>query len=123
MKNGKLTETKINTHLQEVSEEKRLIQMRMKELQEELNKKEEVEKELKKKKEYISNKEPRVSDHALLRYFERIEGYNMEEIKKKILSPRVIDQMNILGSKGVYAADDFYVLVKNKTVVTVYKGE
>lgn len=123
MKNGKLTETKINTHLQEISEEERILEMRKAEIEQQLRAKQQVKQKLQQKKEKIQSKEPTVSDHCLLRYFQRIEGYDLEEIKRRILSPRVLEQIDTLGSKGVYATEDFYVVVKNKVALTVYRGE
>lgn len=123
MKNGKLTETKINTHLQEISEEERILEMRKREIDEQLQAKKEVKEKLLKKKQKIQSKEPAVSDHCLLRFFERIEGYDLEEVRKRILTPKILQQIDTLGSKGVYATEDFYVVVKNKVALTVYRGE
>jgi len=38
-------------------------------------------------------KEPRVSDHAVVRYLERIYGFSFEDVRKELLTPVVIAAM------------------------------
>lgn len=95
--------------------------------------KESSEKEIKKineeksvlEKQIFKLKNPetlKVSEHGLLRYVERIENINIEEIKKKILSPSIINMVNTLGGNGTYPHEDGYkVIVKNNIITTVIK--
>lgn len=67
---------------------------------------------------YETQKEPTITEHAILRYIERVIGINLEEIKAKILSGQVREMIQKLGS-GKFPADGFRVVVKNGTVITV----
>lgn len=73
----------------------------------------------------IKSEEARVvvSDHAILRYLERIEGVDIQAVKAKILTGNVAEQIQTLGSgelplltnSGVEAR----VMFRNYTVVTI----
>ena len=63
----------------------------------------------------------RVSEHAILRYLERVKGINISEIEKEILSDEVLNLVNQLGGTGGYPNKDFKVLMKNYTVTTITK--
>lgn len=69
-------------------------------------------KRLKKREEVI------VSEHALLRYCERVLGIDLEEIKHKLLPESTIDQIKTLKS-GIFPSKDLKLVVKNKIVVTI----
>lgn len=47
-----------------------------------------------------STEEPIVSEHALLRYIERVYNIDMDEIRKEILSPTVLTLVKTLGKNG-----------------------
>lgn len=59
-----------------------------------------------------------VSEHALLRYFERVENNNLEDIKKKILPPDTEKMVMELGD-GTYPVGIHKIKVKDNTIVTV----
>ena len=61
----------------------------------------------------------RVSEHAILRYFERVKGYDLSEIEDEILSKDVIELVEKLGGNGGYPNKNFKVMMKNYTVTTV----
>ena len=61
----------------------------------------------------------RVSEHAIVRYFERVKGFNIIDIEKEILTDEVLDLVDKLGVTGGYPNKDFKVLIKNFTVTTV----
>lgn len=62
----------------------------------------------------------KVSEHAIVRYFERVKGFNIEEIEKEILSENVVSLINKLdGNNGTYPNGDYSVILKNNTVITV----
>jgi len=61
----------------------------------------------------------KVSEHAIVRYFERVKGYDIEQIEKDILSEQVLRLVATLGGNGSYPNDGFSVLMKNYTVTTV----
>lgn len=45
-------------------------------------------------------KAPRVSDHAVLRFLERKHGFDFEAVRKSLLTPAVVQAMNV-GAEGV----------------------
>ncbi len=69
---------------------------------------------------YRTNENAAVSDHAIVRYFERVMGVDLEEVTDKILPPEMEESVEILGS-GHFPVNDgeFKIVVKNGVVVTV----
>jgi hypothetical protein len=55
-----------------------------------------------------------VSEHAIVRYFERVLGYDIEDIKTQILPPDVKQLVNGTFQVGIHK-----VKVKDNTIVTV----
>ncbi len=74
-------------------------------------------------KEQISKidrvEEFKVSEHAIVRYFERVKGFNMDEIQAEILSEKIKEMTKTLGTSGSYPNEGFSVLMKNSTVTTI----
>ena len=70
--------------------------------------------------------DPIVSEHALLRYFERVEGYDLEAIKKKILPEPVAQQIKTIRS-GTFPVGNngssFRLRVKDHVVITILTPE
>jgi hypothetical protein len=66
-----------------------------------------------------------VSDHAIVRYLERIEGIDIEKLKKMIVGDGRIAQAVKTLSSGIFPSEDgvFMLIVKDKVVVTVIKYE
>lgn len=58
----------------------------------------------------------RITEHAIIRYFERIEGYNIDDIRQKITigAPR-----NLVGIKK-YTSGDIQVICEGNCVLTLY---
>jgi hypothetical protein len=61
-----------------------------------------------------------VTDHAKLRYLERVEAINPADVVSKILTPQLREMVKTLGD-GKYPVDDFQVVVSNNSVITVIK--
>ncbi len=61
-----------------------------------------------------------VTDHAVIRYLERIEGRNIEEIRKKLITSDICEKVEILG-EGTYPLDEINckIFIKDKKVLTV----
>jgi hypothetical protein len=59
-----------------------------------------------------------ISEHAVLRFLERVRGEDLESIKQQILSEDLKKQIQVLGD-GTYPVKDFKVLVRNNIIVTV----
>jgi len=65
----------------------------------------------------IANTKPRVSDHAVIRYLERIHGFNFEDQRKELLSNEVIEAMKV-GVKTI-KRDGYSLVLKGNVVVTI----
>jgi len=61
----------------------------------------------------------KVSDHAIVRYFERVKGFDMAEIQGEILSEEVLVMVEKLGGNGSFPNKDYSVVMKNNVVVTI----
>jgi len=72
-----------------------------------------------------ASKEPRVSDHALLRYCERVMGANLAEIRHALLI-QTADKIGVLGS-GSFPISTPYgkatAIVRESTIVTVLTND
>lgn len=70
------------------------------------------------KRKKLKRGDVKVTDHAVLRYFERMEGYNIDEVYELIgKGVKKTDGM----SKQVNA--DMTVVVEGDTIVTLYRNE
>lgn len=67
--------------------------------------------------------QPKVSEHAFLRYFQRVEGYDLNEIRNKILPTDTLKIIDVLGKSGIYPVENFKVVLKDNTVVTILTGD
>lgn len=68
-----------------------------------------------------SQEPPKVSDHAVLRYLERVKGVDIESLKNEILSEPVLKMVKTLGGNGKYPNSGFKLVMKDNTVVTILK--
>lgn len=59
-----------------------------------------------------------VSEHAILRYLERVMKIDLEEIKLKILPDKLAEPIRTMGS-GTYPADTHRVKIKDNVVITI----
>ena len=67
-----------------------------------------------------NKKEIYVSEHALVRYFERVKGFDIEEVKKEILSESVMQMVSVLGGSGQYPNENGYgIVLDNFRVATI----
>ena len=60
-----------------------------------------------------------VSEHAMLRYIERVLGINLKEIEKCILTDEVKEQYKIVGNGRFPINDEFRALIRDNVVVTI----
>lgn len=61
----------------------------------------------------------KVSDHAIIRYFERVRGYNIAEVEQEILNDRVRQMIETLGGNGTYPNEDYSIVIRDYTVTTI----
>jgi len=59
-----------------------------------------------------------VSEHAILRYFERVLNFNLEEIRTKILPEWLMGRAKMLGN-GTYPNENYKLKVRDSVVVTI----
>jgi hypothetical protein len=59
-----------------------------------------------------------VTDHAVIRYLERVNGLNIEEIRKDILSSGLI-KFGIEYGSGKYSLNGFTAVLRDGKVVTI----
>jgi hypothetical protein len=64
---------------------------------------------------------PTVSDHALVRYLERVHGLNFEPIRKRILTDQVLSAID--GGAHHVLTGTFIVALNGKTVVTILTND
>lgn len=62
----------------------------------------------------------KVTEHSIIRYFERFEGYDIDEIRNKITGGSLKSQVDKHGT-GKYTVGDMTVVVDGNYVITVYK--
>lgn len=62
---------------------------------------------------------PQISDHALLRYMERVMGFDVEVVRKKMLKPEVISAVDA-GAASV-KIDGLEMKIKERVITTVVK--
>lgn len=60
-----------------------------------------------------------VSEHAIIRYLERVYKLDVEKIKQEILPEKILKQAKMIGN-GRYGVIDHTLLIKDNVVVTVY---
>lgn len=110
----------LNSQLQKAQGEREALKSEIGSKQRELQIKESSILDLKKQICRLqSSKNPIVSEHALLRYFERVLGYDLDEIKSDILTESVRQQLDVVGGNGKFPNKDHFAVVKNYTVITV----
>ena len=68
---------------------------------------------------FENNKNIKVSEHAIVRYFERVKGFDISDIEKEILTDEVLMLVEQLGGTGGYPNRNFKVLMKDYTVTTI----
>jgi hypothetical protein len=81
----------------------------------------EIEKEIENLKNGIV--EIPITEHALIRYFERVIDFDLEEIKEKILNDKIKKEY-IQNGDGKYYNDEMncLVVIKEDKIVTLYYG-
>jgi Spy/CpxP family protein refolding chaperone len=72
---------------------------------------------------FAARAEPTVSEHALLRYAERVYGLDVAMLTAELLTPETKAMINTVGSGKIPLGDMMTLVVKNKTVVTVTPRE
>lgn len=101
-----------------LTEDKLVLEEKIKREKDTINK---LEKDIKNIRDNVNGRLV-VSEHALLRYFERVLNYDLEEIKKKIVPDTVETAIKTMGS-GTFPTETHKLKVKNGIVVTILTDE
>ena len=75
-----------------------------------------IEKQIK----HLTTVRPTVSEHALIRYVERVLDVDMEDLSTRILSPETLATIKAIGSGRIPYGDHYELIVKNNVVVSIY---
>lgn len=87
--------------------------------QKELSTKTKIVQSLKQKMATVNAGKPIITDHAVVRYLERVKGMNIAEVEKEILSEATIELVKKFEGVGTFPCDGFRIVVKNNVVVTI----
>lgn len=88
--------------------------------QRELSLKQHAIQDLKEKIDSLDNNNNiKISEHAILRYLERVKNIDLTEIQNEILTSDVLSLIEKLGGSGKYPNKDFQVVMKDYTVTTI----
>lgn len=68
---------------------------------------------------FNNNNNVKISEHAILRYLERVKGIDIPEIEKEILTDDVLSFVETLGGSGKYPIGNFQIVMKDYTITTV----
>ena len=66
-----------------------------------------------------SNKGVTMSEHAMLRYIERVLGFELSQITDKILTPEFNKAVRAMGDGKIPMPDGARAVVKNGVIVTI----
>jgi len=78
-----------------------------------------IQKRIETEKAKLQFKEPIVSEHALLRYLERIYCINLDDIRAAILSPGTIKAIKVMGNGKIPLPMGGRAVIKDNIVVSI----
>lgn len=67
----------------------------------------------------LANQDPVVSEHALLRFIERIYGVDLDEVRNKILTPTTIKALKVMGSGSFPLEAGGRAVVRGNTIISI----
>ena len=73
---------------------------------------------LKNIKDIENNNDVVISEHAILRYLERVKGFNLEDIKNEMLDVTTKDTLKVLPVNKI-KCDGYNLIIKNNVITTV----
>jgi chromosome segregation ATPase len=101
--------------ISEITDLNKTIDQLKKDLENKTHNLQEIEKELR----LILDVKPVVSEHALLRYVERVLGVNIKKIENEILTHDVMNAIETLHSGKIPYKDGMTLVIRDKTVITI----
>lgn len=113
-----MTLKNLETYRNKLLSERAILVMKHESLTEELRTSKRKIADVEKQIRHFTSIDIIVSEHAIVRYLERVENINISEVKEKILTPKLIEMVTTLGN-GIFPLEGFRVKVVNRVVVTV----
>lgn len=110
---------KLRNELKSLSDELLKLKKHAAKLSAQILNKEEALKKAKKELEKLDRTPPKISEHAILRYLERVTGIDMEMIKAAIL-PKEMEKLVAEGGEGKYNMGTHTITVAGNTIVSVH---
>lgn len=111
----KLAETSLTDEVNNLLEQKKELDRLYADKKKEL---ERIKDEIKKLSDSLP-KSVTISDHAMLRYLERVKNVNLQEIEKEILTDSIIQSITQLNTCRLITKAGYKLVVKNRNVITV----
>lgn len=112
-------EKQLKTQLNNMIADAQILKIEAAEKQREYNLKLQAIERLKKEIEKLnSNQNIKVSEHAIVRYFERVKGYDIKNIENEIVSEKILKMIETLGGTGKFPNEMGYKLIMQDYTVT-----
>jgi len=109
----------LQTQLSKIEGEISALETQRRNLDKEVNQKKSIKQSLQAQiKNLESSDKLIVSEHATLRYIERVMGIDIEKLNNKILTDSVSTAYSSMGN-GSYPIEGGHVVVKNGKIVTI----
>jgi hypothetical protein len=113
------TQKELQTHLNSLEQQAKIKQIGIAQEQKALSLMEKSIKEIRIALDKAKNPaEPTVSEHAILRYLERVEGVDIDAIRAKILNPKILGFIEVVGGAGTFPHEDGFKIAMKKNIVT-----
>ena len=65
------------------------------------------------------NKELVITDHAIVRYLERVRGFDVEKCKEQMASKQVVEAIQKSGLKKYPIGKNLHLIIENGKIVTI----
>jgi predicted nucleic acid-binding Zn-ribbon protein len=111
----------LQTQIKKLEADAQVITERVKTDQREVSQKMKRANDLRKQIQRLEgNGEIKVTEHAILRYLERVEGLDLKAIEEKIITDQIRELVRELGGSGEFPSNEgFLVRMKNYTIITI----
>lgn len=113
----------LQTRRDKASEALKSLKQEHSSLSSEISKKEKLLNSINQEIAELSTNQIIISEHAILRYLERVLGVDIELVKKEILTSDLEKKIEVLGN-GTYPIQDglFKAKVRNGTIITILEA-
>lgn len=95
-----------------------LLIQEQQDIQSKINKSKQIIKDLETKIKKELNSSVVISEHAILRYLERVKGIDLEEIKQELLDEKTYNMIDFAKSCRVKKSG-YDIIAKNNVIVTI----